>query len=66
MEEAKLPRAKGELETELPKQWEYCKKHNLPFFAPADGKCFWCGMEIEDNGKELLTGCPHCHTSWCD
>lgn len=41
----------------------------------ADGRHVWAGkfdgresagITVEQAGKELVTGCPHCHRSYCD
>lgn len=50
----------------MEKQKAYCEANKLPFFAPATGKCFKCGREVRDTDKALLTGCSHCHMTWCD
>ena len=53
-------------------QKQYCKDNHDPLFAPADGFCHSCGKQIYANGyerrasNELITGCPHCHRSYCD
>lgn len=53
-------------------QKQYCKEHEAPHFAPEDGFCHSCGKQIYVNGyedrvsSELITGCPHCHRSYCD
>ena len=55
-------------------QKQYCKDNKAPHFAPEDGFCYSCGKQIYDkNGRsiefaatELITGCPHCHRSYCD
>lgn len=59
-------------------QEEYCHKHHLPLFAPRDGKCFHCGCDIyatygqsagisfDRAATTLISGCPHCHHSFCD
>ena len=55
-------------------QKEFCKKNELPHFAPYDGYCFRCGHQIYgENGipvekakSTLVTGCPYCGTSYCD
>lgn len=62
-------------------QKEYCKNKAFPHFAPYDGRCFRCnkniyeevdhgnyktGISVERAGSELITGCPHCHWSYCD
>jgi len=50
----------------LTKQIKYCNDNILPMFVPEDGKCWFCGKQIEDSDSELLTGCKHCHRSYCD
>ncbi|PKM61667.1 MAG: hypothetical protein CVU99_02590 [Firmicutes bacterium HGW-Firmicutes-4] len=61
------------------KLWE---EKSYPDFAPRSGKCYRCGRDIYQNyllgthwepkisnghdGKTLVTGCPHCHRSFCD
>lgn len=54
-------------------QQQYCKEHKAPHFAPEDGFCYSCGKQIYVDGrdveyasKNLITGCPHCHRSYCD
>lgn len=59
-------------------QAKYCKDQQAPHFAPEDGFCWSCGNQIyADAGRshgrdisyastELVTGCPHCHRSYCD
>ncbi len=63
-------------------QWEYCDKHRLPHFAPLGGRCHRCGWnifepreyphgnitgyDITTAASELITCCPHCHTTFCD
>jgi len=49
-------------------QKEYAKKIDAPMFAPTDGRCWGCGKDIvnEKWATELITGCPHCHRSYCD
>jgi len=58
----------------IARQDEYCRAHKLPHFAPVDGICWACGRNIYDKdgistkraSKEFITGCPHCHRSYCD
>jgi hypothetical protein len=55
----------------IQKQVDYCKTKNLPFFMPPDGYCYNCKKDIliqcqELLDKELITGCPYCHRSFCD
>lgn len=63
-------------------QSKYCDAHNCPKFAPSDGHCYRCGMNIylptngpygdvrgitvEKAGSTLVTGCPHCHYSFVE
>ena len=54
-------------------QKKYCKDNKAPHFAPEDGFCYNCGKQIYADGrsieyasKNLITGCPHCHRSYCD
>lgn len=62
-------------------QKEYSETTRNPHFAPHDGNCWACRMNIYDKktkgdhehgitvekaGNQLITGCPHCHRSYCD
>ena len=57
-------------------QREYCRLRSVPFFAPSgDCRCYSCGKDIYSgpNGYTVaiaaschITGCPHCHHSFCD
>ena len=62
-------------------QDDFCKRKNLPRFAPFDGHCWRCGnniyrqmqhgsyatgISVEYARSHLVTGCPHCHRSYCD
>lgn len=59
-------------------QARYCKVNNYPHFAPYDGICYRChkniytesdghhGISVENAGTHLITGCPHCHYSFCE
>lgn len=62
-------------------QYEYCQRKELPHFAPRGGLCWRCnkniyteidhgtyktGISVEMAGSDLVTGCPHCHRSYCD
>lgn len=57
------------------------KEKGLPAFAPRDGICWACrsqiyseidhgkyktGIDVDKAATELITGCPHCHRSYCD
>jgi hypothetical protein len=43
-------------------------------FAPSDGQCYDCRKNIYQNygersgwtGESYVTGCPHCHYSFCE
>jgi len=60
------------------KQKQLCKEKNYPHFAPNSGICWKCNRNIYQNyiigdrishgksGEEFITGCPHCHRSYCD
>ena len=62
-------------------QREFCKEKGYPHFAPSNGICYNCrkdiytqidhgtfksGLSYERASSELITGCPHCHRSYCD
>jgi hypothetical protein len=53
-------------------QADYARMHRLPNFTSHDGRCFACGQNIytkisvEQAGSKLISGCPHCHRSFCD
>jgi len=55
-------------ESLIERQKKLCIKINAPFFAPNNGFCWKCGKDMVngDWDKELITGCPHCHKSYCD
>lgn len=61
-----------EVRQAIAEQKQYCKDNKAPHFAPEDGFCWSCGKQIYANGyegrasNELITGCPHCHRSYCD
>jgi len=57
------------------------KEKGYPDFAPANGICYDCkrqiyaeieqggyktGVSVERASGELITGCPHCHHSYCE
>jgi hypothetical protein len=55
-------------------QSDYCVKEQLPHFAPPNGICWNCkrqiydkesGFKLERAQSELITGCSHCHRSYC-
>lgn len=57
-------------------QIEFCKKHNVPLFAPQDPltQCFRCqkniygvgGVSVGAASRMHITGCPFCGASFCD
>ena len=50
----------------LTKQSKYCEKKQIPMFAPLDGVCWNCHKSLIDSDKEHITGCSHCHISFCE
>ena len=59
-------------EQSIKAQWDLCQEKEYPHFAPRDGRCYACGQQIyerisvERASKELITGCPWCHYSYCE
>lgn len=62
-------------------QFNLCHLKGYPNFAPGNGWCYSCrrniytkvdyggyssGISVESAGKSHVTGCPHCHQSYCD
>lgn len=53
-------------------QESFCKNKGIPRFTPFLGVCWSCSRQIytkislEAAGKNHITGCPHCRTSFCD
>lgn len=53
-------------------QTRFCEENEVPMFAPGDGYCEHCMNDIyaiitvEEAGKRLITGCPHCNHSFVD
>lgn len=58
-------------------QHVYCQIKDKPEFAPMTGYCWKCGRNIYDPDREghydlnyamthLITGCPYCHSTYCD
>lgn len=59
-------------------QRAYCDSHDLPHFAPEDGRCPNCFRDIyrpspvvtaysvQTAGARHITGCPHCNRSFCE
>jgi len=44
----------------------YCAAKGIPMFAPP--VCHTCGRSWTTvlSGESHVTGCPHCHRSWCE
>jgi len=61
-----------ELQKKIKAQEQYCKKHKLPVFAPADGKCYRCRKQIyekislKEASNSLIVSCPHCLRDYTD
>ena len=63
-----------EIKLAIDRQKHLCETQNLPHFAPSDGKCYDCGNNIYQDmpnsqgytGLSFVTGCPHCHYSYCE
>lgn len=59
-------------EEKFEKNKAWCREHNLPCFIPVSGKCFACRKSVFSDGNrgpkwdEFITGCPHCHRTFCD
>lgn len=59
-------------EEKFEKNKAWCREHNLPCFIPTSGKCFACRKPVFSDGNrgpkwdEFVTGCPHCHRTFCD
>jgi recombinational DNA repair protein (RecF pathway) len=63
-----------------PDDWFYKSQMERPAFrrtgfAPVDRRCYRCrkditegerGITLEKLGSYIITGCPHCHASFCD
>jgi len=62
-------------------QKKICKENGWPHFAPLFGRCYRCnrniyqqidhgewksGYSVEKASSDLITGCPHCHYSYCE
>lgn len=68
------------LAAEHPDDWFYKSQMERPAnrrvgFAPLNCRCYRCGKDITDGengitleklGTYIITGCPHCHVSFCD
>lgn len=62
-------------------QKKFQQEKDYPDFAPANGRCYNCkrqiyeemdqgdhktGISVQRASGELITGCPHCHYSYCE
>jgi hypothetical protein len=52
-------------------QTEFCYDKDIPHFAPYLGWCS-CGrniyskISVQEAGRDLITGCPHCNKSFVE
>lgn len=63
-----MAKTKTEIEAAIAAQRKACADRGWPHFAPMDGICFCCHQQIYElrDGKEPITGCPHCFRTFCD
>jgi len=56
----------GSMTDKLEAQRKYCEVEGIPLFAPS--VCYTCrrSWTTKLSGESHVTGCPHCHRSWCD
>lgn len=68
------------LAKEHPDNWFYESQMDLEpnkrtGFAPISGNCYYChrniiegnnAITLKELGDYIITGCPHCHHSFCD
>lgn len=59
-------------------QRKFCEEKKYPMFMPSNGSCWWCGKDVTARRNQSeeeafktastthITGCPHCHRSFCD
>lgn len=60
-------------------QKKYCIEKKVPHFAPDNGICWSCnqniylpgkdgyaGVPLEKASTQHITGCTHCHRTYCD
>lgn len=63
-------------------QERYCEEHEVPCFAPSNGRCPRCGhniylptngpdgavfgINVRDAGERMITACPHCCYSFVE
>lgn len=72
MEDLKSFNGNSDVARKMAAQMSYCKENHAPYFVPSSGTCYNCGIQIYDNydleycGKNLITGCPRCHISYCE
>ena len=72
--EEKMEQKRYNIEEAKKAQVKYQEDTKSPDFAPGDGFCWGCkrniysegGIDVERASKELVTGCPFCHRSYCD
>ena len=64
----------GKMGHAIEAQARYCHEHEVPLFAPADGYCSGCHMNIygqggysaEQAGQRAITRCPYCGRSFVE
>jgi len=63
----------AEIKADCEAQSKICAEKGWIHFAPHDGVCYDCRRNIFQNyaypgkkGTEYITGCPHCHYSFCE
>ena len=48
-------------------QKRLCEERGYPHFAPHDGYCWGCKKDmVTQSWTAHITGCQHCHRSYCD
>lgn len=81
MKEIQTPTETFNAEAACAAQKALVEANEYPHFAPSDGRCYDCrrqiydqidrglyktGISVESAAISLVTGCPHCHFSYCE
>jgi hypothetical protein len=78
MDDVVIQKTAAEITVNINDQRTLCKSLMYPHFAPNNGICWKCHRNIYQNykigdhiskgydGKVYVTGCQHCHKSYCD